>query len=650
MKRWLWIVLALAGLTAAGSATAQIVINEVFYDGPSTDTNTWVELKGTPGMSLDGYAVVGVNGNGGVDYNTIALTGYAIPADGYFLICQNASDPGGADLVTNLVDYQNGPDSIQLRLGAAVIDAVGYQAHGPNDIFAGEGSPAPDQTPPNSLARCPDGFDSNENSTDFRLDPTPTPGIANDASCPQGQGACCLASGACVVVTRTECDTQGGNYLGDNTSCSPYPCPAQQVTLCQIAADDGNGVSLLEGRLVETEGIALTDGNTWSPTTQEFQITDGDCCIDVFGGTPNPLVRIGDRVRVIGTVQGFNGKTEITSPGLIVTILSNGNPLPPPAEITTFELSMNGEPYESCLFRINCVQIVGGDPWPADGVNANIVIDDGSGPVTMRIDRDTDIDGTPAPVTAFSVIGVGDQFDTSSPYTEGYQIKPRFVADIVYDCAAPTGACCFPDGTCQVATEEDCSGLAGSWQGEGTVCLPNPCQQPSAACCYENGVCEFLPYAACAGVWLGFGTDCEPNPCPQPEGACCFPDGSCTVTTQELCPTGDWRVGVPCQPNPCPPPLPEGACCYEDGLCVFTTEPNCPTGDWRVGVPCSPNPCPQPTGACCFVSGECQVLTREACAAAQGAYQGPAVPCDPNPCPVSPTERTTWGRVKNSYR
>lgn len=38
-----------------------------------------------------------------------------------------------------------------------------------------------------------------------------------------------------------------------------------------------------------------------------------------------------------------------------------------------------------------------------------------------------------------------------------------------------TGACCFPDGSCAVAAEEDCLGQAGVWVGPDYDCDPNPC-------------------------------------------------------------------------------------------------------------------------------------------------------------------------------
>ena len=37
------------------------------------------------------------------------------------------------------------------------------------------------------------------------------------------------------------------------------------------------------------------------------------------------------------------------------------------------------------------------------------------------------------------------------------------------------GACCFPDGDCQVLDQTSCTAGGGTYQGDGTPCLPSPC-------------------------------------------------------------------------------------------------------------------------------------------------------------------------------
>jgi subtilase family serine protease len=247
-------------------------------------------------------------------------------------------------------------------------------------------------------------------------------------------GACCHNDGVCTYTLQEDCLTPSV-WQGERTSCSPNPCPAPDKTLCEVAEDDAYGVAVLLGKRVKVTGLALCNGDAWSkpptnPTIREFQITDGVCCITVFGGDSSPTVGAGDSVVVSGTVANWNGKTEITTPDLTVTVLSSGHPLPAPGMTTTGTLATAGEPYESCLFRVRCVTLVGGT-WPTGRWDANITVNDGTGDVLMRLDKDTDCWTMPAPTGRFTVTGIGDQFGTwSAPYNTGWQIKPRGPSDI----------------------------------------------------------------------------------------------------------------------------------------------------------------------------------------------------------------------------
>jgi hypothetical protein len=156
-----------------------IVINEVCYDAPGSDTACFIELCGSPGVSLDGIEVVGVNGLNGEDYEVIDLTGYSIPPDGFFVIAQD-SCVANADTITDNVDLQNGPDNIELRFNGIAIDALGY---GSGDfIFTGEGLPAPDIADTSSLSRYPNGEDTDNNISDFIESYFKSPGEETPAS------------------------------------------------------------------------------------------------------------------------------------------------------------------------------------------------------------------------------------------------------------------------------------------------------------------------------------------------------------------------------------------------------------------------------------------------------------------------------------
>lgn len=166
------------GLITSGAA-ASPVISELFYDAPGSDAGlVFVELFGTPGDSLDGLLLEGINGSGGSIYKTLSLVG-SIPADGVFVIGDDdgtTTAVANADLVAD-VDFQNGPDSVVLRSGSLVLDAVGYGSFGADDLFAGEGSAAPGAPAGASIARFNPAVDSDDNGADFILLDTPTPGL-----------------------------------------------------------------------------------------------------------------------------------------------------------------------------------------------------------------------------------------------------------------------------------------------------------------------------------------------------------------------------------------------------------------------------------------------------------------------------------------
>lgn len=182
-------IIFLASLLSTGSAAATPLLSEVYYDAPGSDDGAvFVELSGPAGFVLDGWWVEGVNGSNGAVGPVIALSG-AIGADGLFVLADRFSDGttavANADLLANF-DFQNGPDSVVLRDEASrVRDALGYGVFGSDEVFAGEGSAAPDGVAGESLARRFANLDTGDNAADFVLLPGPTPGEATFSVVPE---------------------------------------------------------------------------------------------------------------------------------------------------------------------------------------------------------------------------------------------------------------------------------------------------------------------------------------------------------------------------------------------------------------------------------------------------------------------------------
>ena len=56
--------------------------------------------------------------------------------------------------------------------------------------------------------------------------------------------------------------------------------------------------------------------------------------------------------------------------------------------------------------------------------------------ILIRLDHDVETYNAPAPCAVFNLTGIGGQFDATNPFTSGYQILPRYNADI--DCMVST--------------------------------------------------------------------------------------------------------------------------------------------------------------------------------------------------------------------
>jgi hypothetical protein len=175
---------------ASSSALAEVVINEIDYDQPGTDTMEYLELynNGPGAANLSEYTVELVNGSGGgaVVYQTIPLPSRSLAVGGFFVISANSVLVPNTDLLvtpsTNLI--QNGsPDAIGLRHNDTLVDAVSYEGNSGAPYIEGTGTSAADDnvTDKLSIGRLPDGHDTDNNNADF-VTLSRSPGLPNSTS------------------------------------------------------------------------------------------------------------------------------------------------------------------------------------------------------------------------------------------------------------------------------------------------------------------------------------------------------------------------------------------------------------------------------------------------------------------------------------
>jgi phosphatidylserine/phosphatidylglycerophosphate/cardiolipin synthase-like enzyme len=218
------------------------------------------------------------------------------------------------------------------------------------------------------------------------------------------------------------------------------PAVALAITIDNLNQNNASGVPTLNATSVTVNGTVISPDSIFSPTATDIHIQDATGATDVFltGGTATYHFGFGDSVQVTGTVTQFNGLTEIGLAGGSVTHLGTATVIPQPLVLTctqalnSYVFAFNTEPNQSRLIRINGVHIASGT-WPTtvSGSNSSINISDGTATLLLFIDKDSPVNGSPSPSSVFDIIGVLRQFDSTSPYTTGYELVPRFVSDVV---------------------------------------------------------------------------------------------------------------------------------------------------------------------------------------------------------------------------
>ena len=206
--------------------------------------------------------------------------------------------------------------------------------------------------------------------------------------------------------------------------CFSVGLSAQDVTIAEARKNDANGVMLLLGEPATVEGVTV--GFNFRPGGITWVIFDPDDNIGLSVFNSNDELgysfKQGDVIKVSGTLAQFNGLSQIAADA--IELVSEGNMIPEPQIIQTLN-----EDSESRLVTFQNCELVDPDQWQNSG-SFNVDVSNGISTINVRIDSDTDISGKGAPTGVFSVTGMGGQFDSDSPFDDGYQLFPRYTTDI----------------------------------------------------------------------------------------------------------------------------------------------------------------------------------------------------------------------------
>ena len=245
-----------------------------------------------------------------------------------------------------------------------------------------------------------------------------------DPPCGALPGACCYYDGTCALTLEPDC--VDGIWLGPGTSCDECPCivtcPDGGVAEQEPCGDDTNGGCSASPPTEQFEPIACGEtkcGTIWADASLRdldwYEITVTEPTIFTFTAKAE-----------FGTVGMLMGMAEQTAPGVPGCANTTGYLAPYVTAGECEEVSVTTE----CM----------------------------------------------PPGTYYFIVAAGDWGDLPC----GSGNNDYWCTLACEPCTLPTGACCLETGDCLPdLTESECVvDNGGEYQGDDTVCDPNPCYQP----------------------------------------------------------------------------------------------------------------------------------------------------------------------------
>lgn len=203
-------------------------------------------------------------------------------------------------------------------------------------------------------------------------------------------------------------------------------------TIGAVTTVDANGNPTEFGNTFVLYGVVNSPDRGFNSTEFSFQDASGAITAYQSGTTITYNATVGDSIELTGTIGQRFGVTVVTSL-TSVNLLSTG------ASVSESVATLPMESNESSLIRVNGLQLVDAAQWTTGSGSSGFdveVFTATNDTFILRIDRDYDdlYNSNDIPCGVFDVIGVGGQYDIATPFTENYQLLPRFLSDIIDTC------------------------------------------------------------------------------------------------------------------------------------------------------------------------------------------------------------------------
>ncbi|RYM34626.1 T9SS type A sorting domain-containing protein [Brumimicrobium glaciale] len=270
------------------------------------------------------------------------------------------------------------------------------------------------------------------NSGDYEISLTSGTGFGASVTIPFGTGVVAATPVYVRLNGAVIANPSNGDLLITSTGSTDVTVTLEgQVvdftasTVAAVTGIDADGVGTSNGEFVTLTGVLHCDNFRGTGSGYDLTlIDDNNDGIMVFSfddiGTFMPTE--GDEVTIDGEISQFNGIIQINP--ITITVVSQGAALQAPTVVTMLD-----ESTESQFIKIENLTLVNGEAtWPDNG---NIDVTDGTTTFMVRVTYASSLANAATPLGAFNMMGIGKQFDNSNPFTEGYQIFPCSVEDVV---------------------------------------------------------------------------------------------------------------------------------------------------------------------------------------------------------------------------
>jgi photosystem II stability/assembly factor-like uncharacterized protein len=242
--------------------------------------------------------------------------------------------------------------------------------------------------------------------------------------------------GARIEYQVSATSLSGMRTVTDVVGANSYFAGTTPLSLTGLKAMGPNGQILYKGYYARVTGTV--NGPNYQTTNHSHYIQDAVGGINIIAfGTILPFLNLGDSVVALGALDQYRGWTEVImdDTNTDIEVVATGRPVLV-QEVTLAAYLADPEPFESMVIRLKKLQRVRSTPtWPGLNGSANIMMYQyvPTDTITMRIDSDTEIDGSTEPTYPVDVMGIAGQYSgSSSVYNGGYQILPRYLTDFTY--------------------------------------------------------------------------------------------------------------------------------------------------------------------------------------------------------------------------